>query len=179
MRKVLIKKYLNNYFDVCLELWEGATYPCYSVSAYSKDGYYIGSCCTLSSLYEVYGICEDFTPRDLSVNDNIGVGFSPKHNKYYGWSQYGIKGFGLGDCIKKNEHGYVPSDWTELCQTCGYISGYYECKYKEYLDTELQEEPITCSQENCPRCLGMGGKKATTMEEVKQLALDYSRYYST
>ena len=112
MIRELIKTIDKDFFDVRVEMWK--TYrndPGTSmISAYSKEGYYIGSPEEIADKYIMYGICEDLTP----LIENIQCGYSPRDQKYYGWSHRGIYGFGIGSKVKKGDLAYIPSIMEEM-----------------------------------------------------------------
>ena len=52
--------------------------------------------------------------RGITEQLTHGVGFSPKDNKWYGWSHRAIYGFGIGSECKKGDCHYVgstPGEW--------------------------------------------------------------------
>ena len=52
--------------------------------------------------------------RGITEQLTHGVGFSPKDNKWYGWSHRAIYGFGIGSECKKGDCHYVGSTPEEL-----------------------------------------------------------------
>ena len=56
--------------------------------------------------------------REITEQLTHGVGFSPKYNKWYGWSHRGICGFTIGSICKKGDCAYKPRDAEEERQRC-------------------------------------------------------------
>jgi len=52
--------------------------------------------------------------REITKELTHGVGFSPKDNKWYGWSHRAIYGFEVGSTCKKGDCHYVPKTPEEL-----------------------------------------------------------------
>lgn len=77
--------------------------PYYEItSAYSlRDNSYIGDLKTAKILWKKYGV-EVFELADPS-NKVCSIGFSPKEQKWYGWSHRAIHGFKIGDVVKEGD----------------------------------------------------------------------------
>jgi hypothetical protein len=56
----------------------------------------------------------------LEITDELthGVGFSPKDNKWYGWSHRAIYGFEIGSTCKKGDCHYSPANKKDFMENC-------------------------------------------------------------
>lgn len=127
---------------------------------------------------------------DREITDQLthGVGFSPKDNKWYGWSHRAIYGFEIGSTCKKGDVHYTPatvedaledalSFWSDedhtnikaevLDDNRIKISWIYS---KTIPNKKLRGERSTVIQEYV---LGKGEWTAETMEDAKQMAIDF------
>lgn len=123
-----------------------------------------------------------------------GVGFSPKDNKWYGWSHRAIYGFTINSTCKKGDCHYEPStkeDWIE-----DYVNFYHDNEYHETTWFEIEKDNdegiFIISRYNdkvpneklrgtefrrfveFPEQYGKGEWIAKTMEDAKQMAIDFS-----
>ena len=76
--------------------------------AYTFDGDYIGKEKTAKMFVNKYGITHfEKVKKDHSV---VSIGYSPKEEKWYGWSHRATYGFGIGDKVKEGDATahYVP-----------------------------------------------------------------------
>ena len=129
--------------------------------------------------------------REITEELTHGVGFSPKDKKWYGWSHRAIYGFKIGSTCKKGNCHYVPSKFTELQNDCHCRNKDGECTANCYvelreattpdkIDGELEvipgseTAPVKCTPENCVFTLGKGEWTAKTMEDAKQMAIDFN-----
>lgn len=71
-------------------------------SGYSLDGHYIGDIATTRHLCEKYGIKPELKSPDSKV---CSIGFSEKHNKWFGWSHRAISGFTIGNKLFEEKFG--------------------------------------------------------------------------
>jgi len=145
--------------------------------------------------------------RGITQELTHGVGFSPKDNKWYGWSHRAIYGFTIGSTCKKGDCHYVSDtpeglidDRAEFfadisqesadekraeCQILDDRSGIrilpaplkipmansIEDIFDE--DVELEEVDIHEGQYYTIKC-GRGEWVAKTMEDAKQMAIDFN-----
>lgn len=179
MDRELIRIIPKTFFDIRIELWK--SYPrdegTYMLSAYSKEGYYIGNASYVARLYNDYGICSDLTCGELenpNKNPHVCCGYSPRDNKYYGWSHRAIHGFGIGDEVVKGNLSYLPSTIEELRENCEQYRYDGTCEmYREVL--EVGTPDTLCDGTHCPyHKLGRGEYKILNLQDAKQTALSYA-----
>ena len=132
--------------------------------------------------------------REITKELTPGVGFSPKDNKWYGWSHRAIYGFEIGStCIKGSCH-YKGSSlaeqeaaailfWTEEHHLNLRSNGVVEENGEKYFDiqwdydNEVINEKLrgtTGGSHHYITSLGRGEWTAKTMEEAKQMAIDFN-----
>jgi hypothetical protein len=88
------------YYDVLTEkVNTGENNPAIVMrSAYTKDGDYIGNSKWVYKLVHVYGIRK--FAKASPTHKLCSIGWSPEDNKWYGWSQRAVHGFGIGSSYK-------------------------------------------------------------------------------
>lgn len=124
-----------------------------------------------------------------------GVGFSPKENKWYGWSHRAIFGFTIGSECKKGDIHYTPSNMEEVeedairfwvdeyrknvrCEGFVEHNGVKQLVIKwEYTDDMPNENLRGTTREVLQYTpeLGRGEWVAQTMEDAKQMAIDFCK----
>lgn len=143
-----------------------------------------------------YGITEQ-------VQDGYGnpttccIGFNPKESKWYGWSHRAIYGFGIGSEIKQGDCGFEPSNKEEFIEMSMAFWGNSEYALngvEEYTEkkngiliqytynNEVPNESLrgTLYTHFCeyPKKWGKGKWVAKTIEEAKQMAIDFAESVS-
>jgi len=124
-----------------------------------------------------------------------GVGFSPKENKWYGWSHRAIYGFTIGSTCKKGDVHYRGSTMEELeedairfwkdeyhknvrCEGTTEKDGnkYFIIKW-EYADSVPNESlrGVTRAELVLVGEVGKGEWTAQTMGDAKQMAIDFCK----
>jgi len=112
------------------------------------------------------------------------IGYNPKEKKWYGWSHRAMYGFGPGSEVKPGDCAYVPANREEYKDS---LLRWYlddpdltECLIIEmpegirvtrsYLNsrTRIHDEPLDIEY-------GRGHWTATTLEEAKEMAIDFAR----
>ena len=144
-----------------------------------------------------YGITEQIqSPPDYKI---ASIGFNPTEQKWYGWSHRAIFGFGIGSECKKGHLGYTPSNKEDFAESClrWYGDTDMEDNYKinatvkdshengglfgvlvEYdYNDKVPNVSIRGTHhhifEPYPKTWGKGEWTATTLEEAKQMAIDF------
>lgn len=194
MIKTLIKKDEKEFYDILTEDWkhneeDDATRM---VSAYSKEGLYIGNKQTLKALLKKGITAFEASKESDSV---VSIGFNSAEQKWYGWSHRAIFGFGIGSTCKKGDCHYVPIDFEEIKSThyfgepCHLLNADGMCtstcsaKWEENPDDPLKSlkmipgtetPPCECNKENCVFPTGRGEWTAKTLEDAKQMAKDFA-----
>lgn len=155
--------------------------------AYTPEGYYIGDSKTAYHLCKIRGI----RPELISSGSNVCfIGFCEKETKWYGWTHRGICGFTIGSTCEKDDCHYTPDNFDEIKSNCLHLVGGLECAVNEPLKgvhvhvdepfevCELQERNYflrACSEEICVYEVGRGEWEAKTLEDAKQMAVDFVR----
>ena len=109
-----IKKHESGLFNIHEEIWRfGTGKPSPMTVIRSFQGNYI---CTEDELPRFGFVERGITPQptndeDVGTHAVCAIGFSRKHNKWFGWSHRAIYGFGVGDVIKEGDcaagHGFT------------------------------------------------------------------------
>jgi len=186
------------YYDICTEIVDpkamGVEDDCELVEmtgmAHTKSGDYIGSSKRAYRLVHRFGITQfERTAPDHSV---CSIGYAPKTKKWYGWSHRAIYGFSIGSTCKKGDCHYIPSSFTQIGYDCSFREGDM-CNASTWrkvvaIDPDKPEGllevtgpvrgRVRCSRENCVIELGRGEWAAKTMEDAKQMAIDFARSVS-
>ena len=123
-----------------------------------------------------------------------GVGFSPKENKWYGWSHRAIFGFAIGSTCKKGDCHYVPSNIEDQRENA--IRFWQDDDHKDVRCEGIVENPdgkffvikweypdstpnknlrgTTGGSDVYIGKLGRGEWVAKTMDNAKQMAIDFN-----
>lgn len=163
--------------------------------AYSKQGDWIGSSKEAYRMVHRFGIQQfEKTEDDHCI---CSIGYAPKDNKWYGWSHRAIFGFTKGSSCKKGDCHYIPKTFAEIQIGC-------HCKKREgrlamchanasvALIPENPDEPLgslipdgspvegikKCTAKNCVFEIGRGEWIAETMDDAKQMAIDFAKSVS-
>lgn len=141
------------------------------------NGGYIGTIETAWMLYKKYGI-------DLSTYEPEHViAFSPREQKWYGWSHRAIHGFGICDSVKPGDVAYNPSnvmEWIEGCfRWCNnseerypFTDWRFENKYL-VLISPYHNHKVTIPLSEC-KTNGRGSWTANTLADARLIAIDYA-----
>lgn len=123
------------------------------------------------------------------------IGFNEEEQKWYGWSHRAIYGFGIGSVVKKGDCGYIPKDkkdsiddgilfWTEPDHLNvraanediidGYKGIWIEWDYSNKVKNKELRDKISGTFWCFPEVYGKGAWKAETLDDVKQMAIDFA-----
>jgi hypothetical protein len=165
---------------------------------YSADtGDYIGDVQMAKLICKEYGMrLVQKAKKDHSV---CSIGFNEGEQKWYGWSHRAIYGFGVGSVCKKGDCGYIPIDKDDFLEDIvrfwsdeNHInvkgehqvqenedgreeSGVYvEWEYSDETPNERLRQTIGGIFNIYPDRYGKGKWKARTMEDAKQMAIDFA-----
>jgi hypothetical protein len=145
-----------------------------------------------------YGITEQI--QSSSPHHNIAsIGFNPIEQKWYGWSHRAIFGFGIGGECKKGMCHYVPSNKEEFMEDelrfwgdtdmedthklnptvrettqDGELGTIVEYTYSDNIPNKSNRGKIGSMFTPYPSEWGKGEWTATTLEEAKEMAIDFS-----
>ena len=97
-------------YDVRTErVTEGDDSPVIVRSAYTPEGYYIGTSKFAHNLMVKRGI----KPELVNPKDQVcSIGFCEKEQRWYGWSHRAIRGFAIGDVVNAGDC-CASSGWTD------------------------------------------------------------------
>jgi hypothetical protein len=132
--------------------------------------------------------------REITEELTHGVGFSPKDNKWYGWSHRAIYGFTIGSTCKKGDCHYIGSTekeqeedairfWSDDNHINVRCTGVkvdgndrffiIEWDYHDSVPNKNLRGTI-CSVDHYITPLGRGEWVAETIADAKQMAIDFS-----
>lgn len=193
------KRYKNLGYEVRTEEWDiGDGHPTIMTKqAYNREGEWIGDSKWAYRLTKKYGIY----PQKIKPEHCVcSIGFSEREQKWIGWSHRAIAGFWIGSTCKKGDCHYVPNIWEEIrdegCfgEPCDLLKdGMCQANVgiglrdatKEEIDcgkrhkgeliaVEGSKTPSQeCNQKNCVFKTGKGEWTAKTLEDAKQMAIDF------
>lgn len=141
------------------------------------------------------GITEQLQKMSPQGN-TVTIGFNPEEQKWYGWSHRASFGFGIGHQVKFGDSGFFPKDISEFieCAVNFYtdenhiIINKYETIQNgklgleltwEYTGTHSQKtKPILGVFCEYPSQWGKGCWTAQTLDEAKEMAIDFARSVS-
>ena len=117
------------------------------------------------------------------INKHItsGLGFSTEYQKWYGWSHRALFGFGIGSEVKRGDCAYQPKNFKEWAED---ITSFFE--YTNYeLNNNSTKIHITSKDSDLsmdydvPKSFnGKGEWTAKTLEDAKQMAIDFAESVS-
>lgn len=127
----------------------------------------------------------------LVFEPSCRIGFCKKDNKWYGWSHRAIFGFGIGHKVKPGSIGFKPSNKEEMLQdmVAFYINEggklleyYFDHNGEENVPGILIKYTNPCEGGKLfheywvpyPRSWGRGEWKAKTLNDAKQMAIDFA-----
>lgn len=133
--------------------------------------------------------------REVTEELTPGVGFSPKDNKWYGWSHRAIYGFEIGSECKQGDCHYVGSTlkeqqedairfWQDDCHKYVICNGVVKEGDDSYFDIEWEYDDSVKNKslhntisgtKHYITPLGRGEWTAKTMEDAKQMAVDFNQ----
>ena len=132
--------------------------------------------------------------REITEELTHGVGFSLKENKWYGWSHRAIYGFAIGSTCKKSDCHYIAAtiedqekdairfwqDENHLNVRCeGIVENsdgkFFDIKWEYAVDISNKKlRGTTGGTSAYIGKLGRGEWVAKTMEDAKQMAIDFN-----
>ena len=130
--------------------------------------------------------------QEITEELTNGVGFSPKDNKWYGWSHRAIYGFEIGSTCKKGDCHYFAGDvegeieaavlfWSDEDKrevTARKIKEgviLVEWTYTDDTPNESMRGKISSVEWNYNTDFGRGEWVAATMADAKQMATDFNK----
>jgi hypothetical protein len=133
--------------------------------------------------------------REITEQLTHGVGFSPKDGKWYGWSHRAIYGFEIGSTCKIGDCHYMGSTieeqeadairfWSDEHHDNTRCEGVIERDGERFFDikwdytNDVPNEKLHGTISGCEhhiKPLGRGEWVAKTMEDAKQMAVDFNK----
>ena len=176
------------------DILESAAGDMEMVSAYCPDGGYIGNEQDARRLIDEYGIA----PQRATPSHNVcSIGFCEKDQKWYGWSHRAIYGFGPGSAVKRGDCAYEASTAESFGQqmmdfSCGDDDIYTGATHKPSVSADgargvlieaiysdkVPNEKLRGTKYSTfwpyPQTFGRGEWVAETMDDAKQMAIDFA-----
>ena len=186
MKKEVIKS--TDKYDICLmDDIENYIYT----EAFNKDGVYIGS------EEDAEDICDKLGISPIPAKDGIDIctiGFCEKEQKWYGWSHRAMFGFGIGSEVTEGDAGFKSSNIGEFIKNCLHFweDEYHEYtrhtydsfegldfveivwKYNNTVPNKKLRGTLGSTRVEIPKVWGRGSWKAETLEDAKQMAIDFA-----
>lgn len=127
------------------------------------------------------------------------IGYSEKEQKWYGWSHRAIYGFGIGSTVKKGDCAYKAKNKEDFIDECAkfwnddkyhvYTKSYdgiqdgkqgviTEWQYNNLVKNYSLHSSINTHFDQYPQSYGNGEWTANTIEEAKQMAIDFAESVS-
>jgi len=136
------------------------------------------------------GITEQLQNSHNVKEHTVNIGLNPEEQKWYGWSHRAIYGFGLGSKVKKGDCAYQPIDKDDFLDDCvrfwgdtghGNVNGEFvyggvevSWKYDNKIPNKKLRSTISSVFCEFPTEYGKGEWTAKTIEEAKQMAVDFA-----
>ena len=202
-----ISNKLKNFIDKISYIGESKIPDDFGKIYYSKiDGSYltrVGMEENLNFLLK-HGVTEQIQNYKNIKFNTANIGFNPKEQKWYGCSHRAIFGFGIGSECKLGNVGFEPSNKEEFKQKYLIFWGDLDMNSDTYKTNPIAEEVIqdgklgvlvkyTYNEKTpnekirgtigsifteYPKNFGKGEWKAKTLEEAKQMAIDFAKNIS-
>jgi len=183
-----VRKYKAGY-EVRTILCSGEKYGCddFTIkSAFTPDGDYIGNPKTAYFLCKKLGIKPE---KEKPCSSICSIGFCEKEKKWYGWSHRAIFGFGIGSKVEKGNPAYIPDSLENFIEDC--INFWKDDENKTFLNYEIffrdKQKILTLHFKHIkptglvlipvipiPESFGRGEWEAKTLEDAKQMAIDFA-----
>jgi len=171
-------------------------------AAYSViDGSYIGNCKN-ADFFERKGIF----PQAITGNKVASIGFCEKEQKWYGWSHRAMYGFSIGSMVKKGNCAYQPMNPRDMVEDM--IRFWVDDEDEFVTKTKILQKKVDAKDPNknrgglgillktertrkkdgkiltstywdpYPSTWGKGEWKAKTLEDAKEMAINFARSVS-
>lgn len=164
-------------------------------SVYSKiDGGYIG---TVDDAYFYHQRGIEQLQKIADDHNTCCIGFNKSENKWYGWSHRAMFGFTIGSEVKKGDCAYNPNTKEAMAEDMKRFWYDHEERHSDWkceMDTKdptngrkgigISYSYVSVAKDGSsikhsgfepyPEKWGRGEWKATTMEEAKEMAIDFA-----
>lgn len=191
--EVMSERHYKAGYVIKEEIWElpKGNDPTRMKQAYTPSGDYIGDTKWAYRLCKLRGI----KPEKRTPDSNVcSIGFCEKEQKWYGWSHRAIYGFGIGGEVKPGDCGYMPTDrqdfildtirfWiedyhTNVTGTTDIEDGVEGVRISWLYTDDLPNEKLRGEMgglfQQYPDTYGRGEWTAETLEDAKQMAMDFA-----
>lgn len=140
------------------------------------------------------GITEQLQNANSVGGNTVNVGFNPEEQKWYGWSHRALYSFGIGSSVQKGDCAYCPTDKDDFLAGC--VEFWRGDSHLNVDATHTTEDDVggvcvtwlysnkipnkalrnTCSSTFTPypATYGKGEWVAKTLEDAKQMAIDFA-----
>lgn len=142
------------------------------------------------------GITEQIQSNDPNDPRVSCIGFNPEENKWYGWSHRAVYGFGIGSEVKKGHAGYVAKNIDDFIEeavrfwsddSVKNVAGIKSTNDEGVEGVQVTWEYVSENVPNKrlhetigghfmypPKVYGKGEWKAETIDDAKQMAIDFA-----
>lgn len=163
----------------------------YLTVAYNLDGDYIGD----SKMAHFICVKNLIVPEKANQEHKVcSIGYCKSKRVYFGWSHRAIRGFKIGDTVKKGDDAYQPINKKDFLEECVHF-----WKDKHHLETKskfvkggveiswtyndkIQNENLRGTEGNIfcrfPDKFGKGEWTAKTLEDCKKMAIAFAESVS-
>jgi len=158
--------------------------------AYNDNGDYVGDKAFAKRVYDL-GV----EPELIDSSRNVcSIGFCDKEQKWYGWSHRAMYGFGIGSEVKRGDLAYAPTDKDDFLEDMNRfwsdehkhtVSSEHSPKgvktswiYDDTVPNEKLRSMISGVMTNYPDEYGNGEWTAKTLDDAKQMAIDFAKNVS-
>ncbi len=174
----------------------------YVVWASKVDGSYI--CSDDFSVKDFYwvprmllklGITEQIQNSKNDPNRAANIGFNPQEQKWYGWSYRSMSyGFGVGSKVRRGDIAYKPTDPDDFARD---VVEFWKEPFKDNVRAVIEKDGVKIEWEynkrhknkeligktgsvfhHFPEHWGRGEWEAKTLEDAKQMAIDFAENVS-
>lgn len=147
------------------------------------------------------GITEQIQNCNNEPKNTANIGFNPLEQKWYGWSHRAIYGFGVGSVCKQGNIGFQPKNKEEFIEDClrfwgdldmegdtyktnptvreefrdGKWGAYVEYRYNDKVPNESMRGEMSGMFSEYPSEWGKGEWTAITLEEAKEMAINFAK----
>ena len=142
-----------------------------------------------------YGITEQIQNSSNNSNETANIGFNPIENRWYGWSHRALYGFGIGSKVEKGNCAYIPKDEADAIEagirfwadedhinivasevdTVNDVKGVWlTWTFADAIPNKTMRKAINCTFWKFPKVYGKGEWTAKTIEDAKQMAIDFA-----
>ena len=140
------------------------------------------------------GITEQLQNANNISGNTVNIGFNPEEQKWYGWSHRALYDFGIGSSVKRGDCAYIPTDKDDFLDDCvrfwdeedhlntdgehgtedGEDGVHITWLYTDTIPNKLLRNTCRSIFVPYPDNYGKGEWTATTLDDAKQMAVDFA-----